>query len=384
MEQGKSLNGVLTLDNATSAQREALDRLLGRSPTKGASLSLRLIDLESLLQRAEICTTLSDAMNAIFGPVSNLRAMRDEISSQWRQLFDEERHTNSNDAQRLNWLNKLETTGLLRRLSRNDIDIAAKLLRDAIRVLNGLPCQGVPLAEFAARVLGDSHALDSTQPVATLVLRSISDEGNTEKPSFESRRDAWASVGIMLDELSCPALVLNLNAEPDSLTGQLLNLHAAKGEPCRLTVRQLLRHRPRFDPGVLGEVVYICENPTVVAAAANRLGSRCAPLVCTEGQPKTAIRLLLNQFAAADIALLYHGDFDWSGIQIANFVMERHGAAPWRFDTESYRRFCGAKRLIGRPISASWDGDLMPTMTSVGRALDEEQMLDELLIDLAS
>lgn len=163
-----------------------------------------------------------------------------------------------------------------------------------------------------------------------------------------------------------------------------MNLHAANGEPCRLTVRQLLRHPPRLNSQISGKIVYVCENPTVVAAAANRLGTHSAPLVCVEGQPRTAVRLLLNELNRAGIQLLYHGDFDWSGIQIANLVMERHGAASWRFDTESYLRFRGAKALIGRPISAIWDADLSPTMESVRRALDEEQVLDELLIDLAT
>jgi len=35
-----------------------------------------------------------------------------------------------------------------------------------------------------------------------------------------------------------------------------------------------------------------------------------------EGQPKTAAHLLFTKLRAANFRLLYHGDFDWSGIRI--------------------------------------------------------------------
>jgi len=33
---------------------------------------------------------------------------------------------------------------------------------------------------------------------------------------------------------------------------------------------------------------------------------------------------------------MYHGDFDWSGVTIANGIVSRFGARTWRFDTSSY------------------------------------------------
>ena len=41
--------------------------------------------------------------------------------------------------------------------------------------------------------------------------------------------------------------------------------------------------RARADPE---RTVFVCENPSVVAAAADRLGRRCRPLLCTEGSPR--------------------------------------------------------------------------------------------------
>jgi uncharacterized protein (TIGR02679 family) len=244
-----------------------------------------------------------------------------------------------------------------------------------------LPCRGLPLAELAATTLGSSHALDAGSPVATLVLRSIV---QSEIKGKMARRDAWASLGVMLDELSSPVLTLNLTGDTESTTGRSLNLHSSAGEPCRTSIRQLLRDAPHFESTSIGPCVYVCENPTVVSAAANRLGTRSAPLVCIEGQPKTAATFLLRNLVAAGVQLKYHGDFDWSGIQIANLIVNRHGAKPWQFGAEAYARHTAGTKLVGTPVPACWDDRLTPAMLSAGRAVHEEQVLPELLDDLAA
>lgn len=389
LERGRPLRGIVTLRHATAAERDAVDRLLGRLPSTGTSLSINLDQLEATLRRAELCNDLSEAVEALIGPVANRRVLRADEQARWGHLFDSQRA--ALDVRWHPWLATLQLSGLLRRLGGNDVDAAGRLLGPAITVLQKLPCRGTPLAEFAATTLGDSHALDRGQPVATLVLRAIAEPraasvlGDTPRAQARAkaaqRRDAWASVGIMLDELSSPVLVLNLKGDHQSLTGQSLNLHCAAGEPCRLSARQLLRDPPRFESSD-GTLVFVCENPTVVAAAAHRLGSQSAPLVCTEGQPTTAMTLLLTHLASAGVRLAYHGDFDWPGIQIGNLIRRRHGAVPWRFDARSYALHRGGRELTGSPVAAAWDAELMPAMSLAGRAVHEEQVLDELLSDL--
>jgi uncharacterized protein (TIGR02679 family) len=119
-------------------------------------------------------------------------------------------------------------------------------------------------------------------------------------------------------------------------------------EPYHLTTRQLLRAPPVFERSVTGAGVYLCENPSVLAAAANTLGSRSAPLVCLGGQPKTAGGLLLELLSAAGMALAYQGDFDWAGVRIANLLMRRHGAKPWRFRAGDY-----PAEALGRSLAIS-------------------------------
>jgi len=371
--------GSVTLPQATPAQRDAVERLLGRRAARGGSLTVRLEDLESLLRDAGICDSLTEAVESLTGPLVDARAQRQEKDATWAGVFG------AGDPGRSRpWLEDLRATGVLRRLSRNDPVIASGLLRQALEIERRLPARGLPLAELAAAVTGDSHALDPGTPLGTIGVRIAAAKGSADAwASAEAWRDAWASAGVLCDELSAPVLTLNLRGDGRTLTDRALCLHAAAGEPYRVTTRQLLREPPMFAVATAATSVYVCENPTVVAAAACRLGATGAPLICIEGQPRTAARVLLGLLTVAGFRLVYHGDFDWAGVQIANVVMRRHGAVPWRFSSADYRTARGGRPLHGDPVAAAWDRDLQPAMLEMGRAVHEEEVLDVLLGDLA-
>jgi uncharacterized protein (TIGR02679 family) len=195
-------------------------------------------------------------------------------------------------------------------------------------------------------------------------------------------------------------LTLGLLGDEQTGSGRILRAAQGTGQPVWLTLRQLVRDPPewtavsRVGPhpaaasgGSLTEqTVHICENPVIVALAADRLGSECAPLVCTNGQPGAATLLLLRALVAAGARLAHHGDFDWGGVRIGNVLHARLPLVPWRFDTEAYIRAADSvaspQSLTGAPASASWDPRLNAAMRRVGRRIEEELMLEELLADL--
>jgi len=147
----------------------------------------------------------------------------------------------------------------------------------------------------------------------------------------------------------------------------------------------VLRSPPRWN--VLGRTVRLCENPNLVAIAADRLGRRCAPLVCTDGMPGAAQRCLLSQLAGAGAELRYHGDFDWPGLHIGNLVMREYGARPWRFGSPDYFAAIesaprGGQSLDERPVEATWDTALTAAMQRHRIAIAEEAVAATLLQDL--
>jgi uncharacterized protein (TIGR02679 family) len=171
-----------------------------------------------------------------------------------------------------------------------------------------------------------------------------------------------------------------------SATGGVLAAARASGEPVWLTLRQLVRSPPQWrEAGRLGDV-FVVENPAVVALAADEIGARCAPIVCTNGQPRAAAMVLLRSLAAAGSRLRHHGDFDWGGLTIGNLLHRRLPVEPWQFDRSSYLRAVAAHpqaaRLPGSPITASWDPGLGEAMREAGRRIEEELVAGELLEEL--
>lgn len=380
LERGMELTGTVTLGAPSADERRAVDALLGRPPSRGASLTVRLETIEEILRRGKLAPDLASAVETLTGPIENRAAREREREVAWGRMWNDARGRVSGRDRILSWLDEIDASGLLARLAGRDPRTAGSLLERALDVVLRLPVSGRTLPELAASIAGDSHALDAGKPLATLVLQAVTAWTGQPVHDAASRRDAWAEVGVFADDLSLSVLTLNLPGDGETLIGRTLRLHGDSGEPCRLTLRGLLREPPGWpsEPST----AYVCENPAVVAAAADRLGPRSAPLVCVEGQPNTAARRLLEGLTEAGWTLRYHGDFDWGGVRIANLVMDRHGAKPWRFDTAAYRATSGGTPLTGEPVEARWDADLAPAMRAEGRAVHEEQVLEGLLGDL--
>lgn len=129
------------------------------------------------------------------------------------------------------------------------------------------------LAELAALACGDAHALDPDRLLGRAAARLSAVVHGVERPRRGGRawRAAWAAAGVSCDEVSSRVLVLNL---PLSGTAPAARLTAAApGEPLWLTLRSL----DGAWTAPPGATVFVCENATVVEAAADRWGARCAP-----------------------------------------------------------------------------------------------------------
>jgi uncharacterized protein (TIGR02679 family) len=377
MERGESLDTTVTLSQASPQQRAAVDRLLGRRPRSGGTVSVPLRAVDEILRRSGACPDgLEAAVVALTGPVIDRSTASAERKRAWDEAFAP-LHAVVRD-ELADWYSALRATGLVQRLAGSP-EAACPLLVELAKVIRELPADGEALGHFAARVTGDAHALDDKRPLATLALgvaRALS--GIPEGSGAEWRREVWASVGLLRDDVSNTVLTLGFPGDTRTPTGRALAALHHAGQPVILTLRQLVRDPPVFT----GNLVSVCENPVVVSAAADRLGLRCRPLVCLNGQPNAAALHLLRLLAAAGAELRYHGDFDWGGIRIGNVVFDRLPARPWRFDVAAYRDAPRGHALSGAPAVARWDSALTDAMAAAGRTVEEELVLADLLDDL--
>ncbi len=360
-----------TLSGLTAADHASLAGLLGR-PSKRSSDSLRLslAELDQALFRAGLAPSLRAALEHLDGPLRDHKAERSAQARAWAALLDGIAEPSLRAS-----LQTAAAFGRLKRAAAGDPARAAELLAQAQAVIAALPAPGMPLAWLAARSVGDAHALDAGRPLANLVLHARAPSADDE--DAESARVRWAQLGVAVNALARPVLCLNLSSGADTAVGALVETARQHGEPLHLSLRALLHSPPRWR--LAARRVHVCENPSIVALAADRLGAACAPLVCTDGMPAAAQQALLRQLIEAGAQLLYHGDFDWPGIAIGNFMMSRFAAQPWCFSASDYQPHVGTQGLAGAAVAASWDRELASRMADADVAVHEEAVADRLL-----
>lgn len=362
--------------------RDTLAGILGVPRPSEEPVRVRLPALDAALRRSVAGVGLLDVLERLGPPVRDRRAERASQAAVRDELESEaiERLSAAGFGEAEAWVARVRRTGLLTRLT--DGGDVRVLLRQAATVLSQID-RGGSLAALAASAVHDSHALDRGRPLGRLVVDALAFADDAPPPATSRAwRTAWERRGIVCDDLSSDVLVLNLRPVGASVSASSLGLLAEAGEPARLTLR-LVEREPLAVPA--GTAVYVCENPAVVSAAADALGGAAHTLVCVAGQPSVAALALLRSLAGSGAEVAYHGDFDWSGVAIANHVLAATGGRPWRFGALDYRVAATAASLPlgGRSIMASWDPELKPAMEEAGVVVHEEQVLDQLLDDLA-
>ncbi|HEY1322585.1 MAG TPA: TIGR02679 family protein [Streptosporangiaceae bacterium] len=394
LEAGRPLTGTVTLPAATGEQRRAAERLTGRAARSGASLSVSLPEVDRILRDSGAAPGgLAEAITLLTGPLRDRHREQADLAAAWETAFASLDAAVDGRDELARWRGWLDATGVVRRLAPQPAQ-AGLLLTQVAAVLRRLPSSGVPIGRLAAECCGDAHALDDGRPAGTLVLsavRALAGLPFAADPGAGFRRASWAAVGVHLDELSSLALCLGLPGDTRTALGRTLASCREAGQPAVLTLRQLRCHTEPLTTGSQPTArVRICENPVVVAAAADELGAGCQPLVCVGGQPSAAGWRLLELLAAGGAEFGYHGDFDWGGVRIAGAVYHRVNWRPWWYDRQAYEAVVSAvypltplAGLAGEPAATPWDPELAAAMRRHNVRIEEELTLDALLHDLS-
>lgn len=411
---GEPLVGLVVLQRPTDEQRAGAVKLVGRPRRPGASLRLDLADVEEVLRRGPWPAGLADAVVTLTGPVVDQQAVRAQEARGWARAAGGLRPVVARFPDLEQWWDEWCRAGKLKRAAHAEglrlgkasgPDVAAGLVDELAGVLAALPATGAPLAVFARQTVGDAHALDETRPLGRLARAAVVAAFGPTTSQELSARAAWARAGVVMSSLSSTVLTLGLVGGCDSdrgsssgqdllgtATASTLEAMRAARAPVILTLDQV---RSGGIPALpVDGVVHVCENPTVVEVVCARWSAQsddvppgAGPvLVCTSGQPSTAVIELLELLTADGAECRYHGDFDWAGLQIARVVGSRVEWTPWRFTAADYR-FAASKddssvHLSRAPVVAPWDPELAPAMSATGLAIEEEAVAHLLADDL--
>ncbi|MER7696838.1 TIGR02679 family protein [Streptomyces sp. NPDC096095] len=389
---GVQSTGSVRLTAVSAQERNNLSLLLGK-PLTGTAVTVRLDSLDERLRTSAAGLGLKEVLEELGPPLADRRAAREDGAAQRQHVWSS--LTSSLDASPLagqewtrQWSDVLRRTGVPRGLTP---ELTVRTLQQAVQVLavllNPKRTSTRGRGELAATATGSAHGLDDGTWLARLVQRGIALAHDTELPgNAAGRRALWRLVSVTPDEVSSTVLTYGLRPLGESWRARSLRERAAHNAETHLTPRDLLDMRLQLPAGT---VVHICENPRVVEAAADAACTK--PLVCTSGSAATVVITLLDALAASGCRFAYHGDFDWPGITLANRIIRRYEALPWRMGSEDYERLAAHSQaegvpqlpLDGIPVDADWDPSLAPAMTSLGVALHEEVTLDLLMEDLS-
>jgi len=354
MEQGRLAKNARIPIRLSQEERKNIGQMLDVT-WAGSGKDLSVAALRAGL--AEGGVTLEDVLVAVGGPLRDLPAQRRE-RDQARQAdraagLDQliallgvpvpEQHRHGVEDALARWVLRKEPP-------RERADEVA-------RIVTRLPSSGgTRLAVVAAGLTGDAHALDRSRKlgravVRFLALRSAIVAGGEDLDvdpvsSAETWRRTWADAHVLCDSVSARVLVLNL---PLVGTAPAVGLCAATpGEPVWLSLRSLTGSFSLDEP----TNVYVCENPTIVEAAADRLGAMSRALVCTYGRPDAAAMTLLRTISS-EARLHVRADADPAGWSIVEGLLAAlPGAITWRMPRG---QTCYEEELVDDLI-----GDLTP------------------------
>ncbi|MGS2588836.1 TIGR02679 family protein [Streptomyces hebeiensis] len=392
---GVQATGSLRLTAMNAQERNDLSLLLGK-PLTGAAVTIRLDVLDARLRASAAGLGLRQTLEELGPPLTDRRAARADVAARREQVWSS--LASSLDASPLadqewprQWYDLLRRSGVPRGVTP---EAAIWTLQQAVQVLIALLGPDGPerngtrgRGELAVMTTGSAHGLDDGTWLARLVQRGVALAHGTEFPDDAAgRRALWRLVSVTPDEVSSTVLTYGLRPDGEGWRERALRERADHHAEVHVTPRDLHGLRLQLPAGSL---IHICENPRVVEAAAD---AACVqPLVCTSGSAATVVFTLLDALAATGCRFAYHGDFDWPGIALANRVIRRYEARPWRMGTADYEHLAARSQaegipqlaLDGQPVDADWDPDLAPAMTALGVALHEEATLDLLVHDLS-
>lgn len=437
---GEALAGVVVLRDPSEGQRAGAVRLVGPPRRAGRTLRVNLADVETVLRRGPWPRGLADAVVTLTGPVQDRRAARAAVAEAWASAAGRLGAETGRSPELLAWWHAWCAAGGLKRAARSEATrlgveagpgVAGALVDQVRSVLDALPVRGVPRAVFARDLLGDAHALDDARPLGRLAVTVLQaawvrgllapsrealehdDAARARTGTSLSPREVWAAVGVLTSTVASTVLALGVrgagaarapaNVAPGARAVDLGGATAAALESMRAARSPLVLTLEQVRSGGVApcdpsEVVRVCENPTVLEVAAARWtaaaqidevpadSARSPVLVCTFGQPSTAVLELLEVLTSRGAECRYHGDFDWAGMRIAQTLLRRVPWQPWRYRAEDYRRAAelsdSTLALSGPPAGTPWDPALANAMTETGIAVEEEEVVDALMADL--
>jgi uncharacterized protein (TIGR02679 family) len=247
---------------------------------------------------------------------------------------------------------------------------------------------------LSAEISGDPHFFDEGSGANRLLISALCfKEGIPEPESAEEKNVLLFKRGVMRDDISNICTTYGIAATLAGGGDHLgLREFASIKEPISMSIANLWRVETAHpaDKGV--SEAYVVENPAVFAGMVELARKRRKPLaiVCSSGQFRWATWILLDKLVQSGAKVNYSGDFDPSGLRIADRAWRRYGDSLnlWRCGVDDYLAALSDVELPGLEL-AKLEKLENPVLKEVAayirkekRAGYQERIMDRYLGDL--
>jgi uncharacterized protein (TIGR02679 family) len=341
------IGGSVTIRHLSAEALHYIAAFYGVDPNDLKDQRISLKSFERQLQKTRFeGITLHALLEAYFGEPLRSRREKREQEREANHAFLQRCATQYPVLQ--NWieyiLHEPPDARFIYRLLDADLDQLSKMLSLVATALSSLPAAGqaerLPL--FSQRVAGDPHAFDVQGTLGKLFLhalavqQAVTTADSIHVPSTsEEINDCLQHVGLLRDDLHNFVTCAGLVAETDTGIHPVWREAVLTQTVWHAPVRELLKTRMIYP--YKGRQVWMVENSGVCSAILDACPQ--APVVCTHGQFKLAVWLLLDRLTQRDVILRYAGDFDPEGLGMAHKLKERFPSIRmWHMDKADYDR----------------------------------------------
>jgi uncharacterized protein (TIGR02679 family) len=219
---------------------------------------------------------------------------------------------------------------------------AGQILKNVCAAINERCGQKEPepiqLAVLSAEITGDSHYFDKANLAGRLLIKGLAYIADiSEVNSAEEIKEVYESFGIEPDNISGASAAVGIRLYyRDKKEHAAFKIFADNGEICLISAANL---SGIFYACSDSKKVFVVENQMVFSALSNTAAHCGLGLLCTSGQIKSAGLKLIDMLVRSGCEILYAGDFDPEGLQIADKLINRYlnpQVHTWRMDTADY------------------------------------------------
>jgi len=343
------LGGKIIISELTKEEAESLEGFLQVEINQGQTLCVSVRQINKAIERTRFAGCCLEALVTMVLDdtlVSNKeRKAREEETRE--NYFMEYAHTFHGTPAGM-WLESgLIKGSALNTLMIRDYNSSPDWFLEQLPViscgLNSLPVFSdnyLRLPVFAASITGNPHYFDEGKRSLTYLLQGIrtllGGECNLFQTALEERTELFYRAGIIKDDLYNWVLCYGIKGYVlEGTVHKGMEAYLKRREPQILTLQNLslLKYAEPVGPRV-----YVVENPSVFSMLTERNGTDVS-CVCSGGQLRLSVLVLLDLLVKGGAEIYYSGDFDPEGLDIAQKLITRYRdqLKLWRYEPELYQ-----------------------------------------------